>query len=124
MSVLVAVPDSAEGLAALVAAGEEAKMLGTDLVVINVGLSELPTTVIPTDVAVELIERSGAAQRDPLDTVLDEVNRRRVHRLVIGVRRRSPTGKALLGSLSQRLLLQAPVPVLAVKINDEYAAAI
>ncbi|MED5802758.1 universal stress protein [Gordonia sp. Z-3] len=124
MSVLVAVPDSAEGLAALTAAGEEATLLGTDLVIINVGLSALPKTLIPTDVVVELIERSGAGQRDPFDTVLDEVRRRRVHRLVIGVRRRSPTGKALLGSLSQRLLLQAPVPVLAVKINEEYATEI
>jgi len=31
------------------------------------------------------------------------------------MKRRSPIGKALLGSLSQRLLLEADVPVLAVK---------
>lgn len=38
--------------------------------------------------------------------------------LVIGVKRRSPVGKALLSSVSQGLLLEAPVPVLAINIDD------
>jgi nucleotide-binding universal stress UspA family protein len=38
-----------------------------------------------------------------------------VELLVIGMKRRSPVGKAVLGSISQRLLLDAPVAVLAVK---------
>lgn len=32
------------------------------------------------------------------------------------MRRRSPVGKALIGSISQRILLERPVPVLAVKV--------
>jgi nucleotide-binding universal stress UspA family protein len=35
--------------------------------------------------------------------------------LVIGARRRSPMGKAFLGSVAQNLILDADVPILVVK---------
>jgi nucleotide-binding universal stress UspA family protein len=35
--------------------------------------------------------------------------------LVIGARRRSPVGKAFLGSIAQNVILDADVPVLVVK---------
>jgi nucleotide-binding universal stress UspA family protein len=38
--------------------------------------------------------------------------------LVVGVRKRSAIGKAVLGSIAQRLILDATVPVLSVKAND------
>lgn len=110
MSVLVAVPDGPEGEAARAAGKAEAELLGTDLVLLNLTLSPLTGD----DTAV--VERSGPDDRDPVDAVLDEIaDRGDVQRLVIAMRRRSRLSKAVLGSVSQRLLLESPVPVLAVK---------
>ena len=117
MSVLVAVADSKEGREALAAAATEARLLGADLVVVNLGLSALDTSALGTGLDHEVVERLGREDADPVEVVLDELERRPdVSRLVIGLRRRSPVGKALLGSTSQRLLLESPVPVLAVKL--------
>ncbi len=51
------------------------------------------------------------------DTILDVVARTGATLLVIGGRRRSPMGKALLGSVTQSLILDARVPVLVVKAD-------
>jgi nucleotide-binding universal stress UspA family protein len=118
MSVLVAVPDSPEGIAALAAGAAEADLLGTDLIVVNLALRPIDRSSVPTGTQVQVIDRSGRSDRDPAEAVLDEIRDHDVSRLVIGLKRRSPVGKALLGSLSQRLLLESPVPVVAVKLRD------
>ncbi|MDF2969204.1 MAG: universal stress protein [Nocardioidaceae bacterium] len=118
MSVLVAVPDRPEGIAALAAGAAEAQLLETDLIVVNLGLKPLDTSSLPTEVQVKVIERVGRSDRDPTEAVLDEIRDHDVARLVIGIKRRTPVGKAILGSISQRLLLESPVPVVAVKMRE------
>ena len=118
MTILVAVPDSKEGKSALAAAVAEAQRLGTGLVVFNLALSPLQLTSIPDDLDVRIIDRKGPEDRDPVDAVLDEISGdSAIERLVIGIKKRRPIGKALLGSISQRLLLEAEIPILAVKVN-------
>jgi nucleotide-binding universal stress UspA family protein len=119
MSILVAVPDSPEGIAALAGGVAEANLLGTDLIIINLALKQLDTSTIPVETQYKVIDRTGKSDRDPAEAVLDEIKEHDVSRLVIGVKRRSPVGKALLGSVSQRLLLDSPVPVVAVKLRVE-----
>ena len=53
--------------------------------------------------------------KDPVSDVLDIAEELDADIIVIGIRRRSPVGKLVLGSNSQAILLEAPIPVLAVK---------
>src|SRR5205085_2918528 len=58
----------------------------------------------------------GLEPAEDLIAVAEEVS---ADMIVIGLRRRSPVGKLILGSNAQRILLDAPCPVLAVKARDE-----
>ena len=119
MTVMVAVPDSPEGIAALAASVREAELLGTDLIAVNLALRPLDTSTVPSTTKVTVLDRNGKSDRDPVEAVLADIEEHGVQRLVIGIKRRTPVGKALLGSVSQRLLLEAPVPILAVKLNED-----
>lgn len=116
MTVMVVVPDSEEGARALEAGVQEAAERSTGLVVVNLTLSRIDLANLPDELLVEVISRTSKADRDPVDTVLRALNAHpEVDRLVVGVARRSPVGKFILGSISQRLILEAEVPVLCVK---------
>ena len=120
MTIMVAVPDSVEGRRALEAAVDEAVLRSTDLVVVNLALHPLDTSVVPDELPFRVVER--VEDLDATELVLETLARQEqehpVDLLVIGMKRRSPVGKAVLGSLSQRLLLDAPVAVLAVKTRS------
>lgn len=120
MTIIAAVTDSKEGRNALVEAVAEAKQRGSDLIAVNLGSTELDVTNLDTDgITFAVVDRRGKDKEDSADAVLDEIVARQATRLVIGVKRRTPVGKAILGSLSQQLLLNSPVPVLAVKLPED-----
>jgi nucleotide-binding universal stress UspA family protein len=54
---------------------------------------------------------------DPASQLVDLADQLRASLIVIGLRRRTPTGKLLTGSQAQRILLDANCPVLAVKAS-------
>jgi nucleotide-binding universal stress UspA family protein len=120
MSVCVAVTDTKEGQAALEAAANEAVQLNVSLVAVNLTGSELDTSAITPEVSWEVIVPSRPSNLDEVEQVLQVIqDRPEITRLVVGVRNRSAVGKAVLGSIPQRLILEASIPVLSVKSIDD-----
>jgi nucleotide-binding universal stress UspA family protein len=118
MSICVAVTDSTEGRAALEAAANEAVQLSVPLVAINLTGSDLDTTATPASLPVEVVVPSSPSL-DEVEQVLQVIqDQPTITRLVVGVRKRSPVGKAVLGSIAQRLILEATIPVLSVKADN------
>ena len=128
MTVLVGYVPTAEGEAAFAAALQEAQRRGEPLVVLNSPKSGAPvsTDVAPESAVQDMTARAGTAgvrldlrqaahSGDVADEVLRVAQETDASVIVIGMRRRSPVGKLLMGSSAQRILLDADRPVLAVK---------
>jgi nucleotide-binding universal stress UspA family protein len=111
----------AEGRAALQRALSEANLRGSELVVVHTVpdsevadlTEELQASGVPHEI------RAASDAHDPADEVLRAAESADAEFIVIGLRRRSPVGKLLLGSNAQRVLLDAACPVLAVKAAPE-----
>jgi nucleotide-binding universal stress UspA family protein len=134
MSVAVAHHTRSSSDLALQEGARQAAYRGTDLVVVHVvesldndiaeanraGISDavekaLAAAAVP-DVRWDV--RLVAGGRDIADVsqaILGAVGELGPDVLVIGARRRSPVGKAFLGSVAQNIILDADVPVLVVK---------
>ena len=118
-----------EGEAAVDAAVEETRRRGGRLVVVHStrGADQDADTVIADREALEQLEQrlcgegidvkvhNFARGKDPAEDLVDVAATEQATLLVIGLRRRSPVGKLLLGSNAQQILLTAECPVLAVK---------
>ena len=118
MSICVAVTDNTEGAAALEAAAKEAVLLGVQLLAVNLTATDLDPSAMTPDVDCEVVVPHTPSALDEVEQVLKVIeDHPDVTRLVVGVRKRSPIGKVVLGSIPQRLILDATVPVLSVKAN-------
>ncbi len=129
MTVAVAHQVSATSRAALVQAITEATYRSSDLVVLHVvesidpdrqeayrlGVSDEIEKVVGSETGVRWQLRLALAGTDPAGALLTMLDDLDADLLVIGARRRSPVGKALLGSVAQTLILEANLPVLVVK---------
>ncbi len=122
-----------EGKAALRFAAEEAKLRNASLVVVNSHrggrefdredaidsksqLEEVRNQL--TNAGVEHEVRQLVRGLDPAEDLMSVAAEVGAEVIVIGLRRRSPVGKLILGSNAQRILLDAPCPVLAVKAAE------
>lgn len=133
MSIAVAHSDSEEGRAALLHAAAEAALVDTDLLVLHLidGVDAAPgqaqlerlTDQVRTTFTdggappVEWSLRTAAEGNDAAGALVDLLTETGAELLVMGSRKRSPVGKFLLGSTVQRVVLDAPVPVLVVKAH-------
>jgi len=127
MTVLLSYTPSPQGEAAVPVAIREAQLRNVPLVVVNVlrgGALVESTAGTEKDLAavISAAERAGVQatsvqveEADVVGGVLKTIEKFDSELLVIGLRRRSPVGKLLMGSVAQRLILEAPCEVLTVK---------
>lgn len=128
MTVLVGYVPNALGEAALRAGVEEARLRSQPLVVLNMSrddilvdprraaagdLARVERDLVELGVAVEVVQVEEGT--DPSETIVAEAEKRSAVLIVIGLRHRTAVGKLLMGSVAQRILLDATCPVLAVK---------
>jgi nucleotide-binding universal stress UspA family protein len=121
-----------EGEAALDQAISEAKLRGADLVVVNshrggAGYDESAAQQLETDMSAvsAKLDAAGVAYElrqlvrgfEPAEDLISIAEANSAELIVIGLRRRTPVGKLILGSNAQRVLLDAHCPVLAVKAD-------
>jgi nucleotide-binding universal stress UspA family protein len=126
MSVVVGYVPTREGETALEHAVTEARSRGTSLVVVNTSRGDalVDQRYVDQEQLAALEERLDGVDhlvvhairgREASEEILAVAQEHRAELIVIGLRRRSPVGKLLMGSTAQRVLLDAACPVLAVK---------
>ena len=137
MTIVVGYLATPEGRAALEAAIAEAERRSTGLLLVVSDRGSTVTAEAAAETARALEEvrreldgrgvrydvREMAQGRDVAEDLIGAAEEADGSLIVIGLRRRSPVGKLILGVNAQRILLDAPCPVLAVKPNGNGAAA-
>ena len=128
MTIVVGYLPTPEGSAAVDNAMTRANESGARLVVVNTGrngdyshpnfatsqdLDALDAEL--TDAGIDHEIRQPTSGRPAAEEILRAAAELAAELIVIGIRRRSPVGKAVTGSTAQAVLLDATCPVLAVK---------
>ncbi|MGH3366139.1 MAG: universal stress protein [Nocardioidaceae bacterium] len=129
-TIVVGYVSKPEGRAALRRAAEEARLRNLKLVVIHSypgGRESNPDDAVQSEAELEDVKNDLGALgvehevrqlvrgREPAEDLISAAEDVKAELIVIGLRRRSPVGKLILGSNAQRILLDASCPVLAVK---------
>jgi nucleotide-binding universal stress UspA family protein len=122
-----------EGRAAIERAVIEARNRGITLLIVNATrgdspvdprfasssqMSSLDDFLTESDVTHELVQLVEGL--DPAEQILHVAAERQAELIVIGLRRRTPVGKLIMGSVAQKILLEADCPVLAVKAAESH----
>ncbi|MBM6404132.1 universal stress protein [Phycicoccus sp. CSK15P-2] len=130
MTIVVGFVPTKEGRAALARAVQEARERSRRLIVINShrggrDLDDDASRAAEEELqrAAEELSGSGAEievrqlvrGNEPAEDLIAVATETEADLIVIGLRRRTPVGKLILGSNAQRILLDAPCAVLAVK---------
>ena len=131
-TVVVGYVPKPEGEAALARAIDEARLRGSKLVVVNShrgGQDYDSTTAQEAEARIAAVtsrlDESGVEYEvrqlvrgmEPAEDLVQLAEASGAELIVIGLRRRTPVGKLILGSNAQRVLLDAGCPVLAVKAD-------
>ena len=134
MAVVVGYVATKEGRAALRRAAEECELRHAKLIVINsqrgckdfdadeAGKFEAELERVQSKLSSLGIEnevRQLVRGNEPAEDLISVAEEENAAFIVIGLRRRSPVGKLILGSNAQRILLDATCPVLAVKASKD-----
>ena len=128
MTVLVAYAPSPEGRTALEKGIEIATRQNERLLVVNAVSGQKPDDPSFADAGeVEAVEKRLAASglaaeikgfvrgRSAVDEIVELTETTDISLVIVGLRKRSPVGKLILGSVSRDILLSVHCPVLAVK---------
>jgi nucleotide-binding universal stress UspA family protein len=128
VKILVGYVPTPEGEAALTAAAAEAELRGASVLLLNTSRGDAyidPRYASADELAaaearlrergVDVVIQQAVSEGDVAGELLRAAAADDVGLIVLGLRRRSPVGKLILGSTAQRVLLESPVPVLAVK---------
>ena len=131
-AVVVGYVPKPEGTAAVDQGIAEAKLRGAQLIVVNShrggrdfddsasARSDEDLTALEAklkDSGVQYDVRQLVRGFEPAEDLIGIAEESAADLIVIGLRRRTPVGKLILGSNAQRILLDAPCPVLAVKVG-------